>query len=149
MHYDGSCNNLENGKWGALNTPYSHLLTATYDDGMSYHLFAWLRILDIFALFRFISPEGINSIRKQSKSNEELSSPRVIGNTISSANRVNSNKPLNRDSAEVVQNVFAVEFGQAIAHDIGNRGIVKMKGLIHSPHFLRNFVHLICPNAPR
>lgn len=106
-------------------------------------------MLDIFDLFRFISPKGINSIRKQSKSNEEMSSPRIIGNTIGSANRANSNKPLNHVSAEVIQNVFAVEFGQAIAHDIGNRGLVKMKGLIHSPHFLRICVHLKCSNAPR
>lgn len=141
-NYDGSCNNEVNSKWGATDMEYSRWMNANYDDGI-FRIFtndSDLRNVHEFCLFFFFC-KGINSIRKCAKSNEELTSPRIIGNTINSAKRKLPYED-NHHSNEIVQNVFAVMFGQAITHDIGKRAVVAIKGLfLHK--YINNITHYV------
>lgn len=89
---------------------------------------------NILSVFFFL--QGINSIRRCAKTNEDLISPRIIGNTISSAKQKLTYED-DEHSEEIVQNVFAVMFGQAIAHDIGKRIVVSVKGPFPSNNIIQ------------
>lgn len=120
---------------------YSRLLNANYDDG----IFRKKKTAEnsarfFYFVFSFIL--GINSIRRCAKSNEDLISPRIIGNTINSAKRKLSFED-NYPGNETVQNVFAVMFGQAIAHDIGKRTVVAIKGLFLQKYHMLNCSYLL------
>lgn len=71
-------------------------------------------------------------MRRSAKSNEELESPRIIGNTIQAANQLSGNE--SDCQSEIIQNVFALMFGQVLAHDMGNLAQNSIKGRL--PYFI-------------